>query len=119
MKRSPLKRGKGLNPGKTRLQRTRLKTRGARSKRERIAAVNFSLRFLDAYWCEVCQNPFGSKGIEAHHMATRARCPGHPLLHDTRNRAWLCRNCHDEAHRGLHPHLIKSRDFLDSLTQDA
>lgn len=124
MKRSPLKRGKGLKRaplrgGRVALRRTRLKRQGKRREREADALTWFKRNplFPDslAICCAVETCPAIGHDLDAHHICSRARGAGHPLLHDTRNRAWLCRKCHDEAHRGLRPELIKSRDYLDTL----
>lgn len=127
MKRSPLRRSSALSPGTKRLRRTQIKRVGKRAARERYAVRVFSAR-LGYERCEECNagpTPDGWGGylqtvrIEAHHLCSRARGAGHPLLHSSRNRAWLCAGCHRSAHEGRLPHLIKSRDFLDRLEQPA
>ncbi len=144
MKKTKLKRVKGLKRtnsiarkplggGKVGLRKTRLKTRGRRKEREADAEKAF--REEGVAWlryCKICLpdaealardrnsgNSIETQRVEAHHLCPRSRGAGHPRLHDIRNREWLCRIHHDEVHRGLHPHLIRSRDFLDTLETTA
>jgi len=111
----PLKRNTPLRSGKTALARTRLNTIGKRRQREAGAAKAFSEKSLVSYQCEACGYDYPAALIQAHHVCSRARGVGHANLHHLGNRAWLCSPCHDAVHRGLHPHLLKSRDFLDTL----
>ena len=115
MKRSPLRRKTKLHAGKTRLRRTALRRVGKRREREAEAVRAFGERNGEVYLCGGCWDLFYASQIDAHHLCSRARGAGHPKLHDLRNRAWLCRPCHEAAHRGDLPHLIKSRDYLDNL----
>ena len=126
MKRGgPLKRRTRLSPGKVRLKRTQMKRAGKRREREAAALAEFKQRPLSRVQpelgvCDECGPTFREAALlDAHHLCSRARGAGHPMLHDTRNRAWLCAQCHRDAHEGRKPHLIKRRDFLDQLLQSA
>jgi hypothetical protein len=112
MKRSPLRRKTKLHQGKTSLRRTALRRVGKRREREAEALAEFSRKLIPLALCSECRR---NDTLDAHHLCSRARGAGHPKLHDKRNRAWLCRPCHEAAHRGDLPHLIKSRDYLDNL----
>jgi len=132
MKKTELKRGKGLSRkplggGKTGLRKTRLKARGKRKEREADAERAFRKRVLEGSkgYCAIC-GAFEGGGrdrpgvrythhLEAHHMVPRGRSGGDPRIHNWRAGAALCRKCHDETHRGLHPDFIKSIKFLDTL----
>ena len=120
MKRSGIKRGTSqlrrtpLRGGKVALRRTRLNRVGKRVAREKDARKAFSDYFKDC-WCELCLLDGKTTNAVGHHLCSKAQGVGHPNLHHLDNGFALCFKHHDEAHRGLHPHLIKSRDFLDNL----
>lgn len=123
MKRTPLKRGTSklrrtpLRGGKVALARTRMNTIGKRKKRELAASKEFAHKPLEPYYmdCECCLKQHAQTHIQAHHMCSRAQGAGHPNLHDKRNRAWLCIQCHDDVHRGLYPEFIKPTSYLNTL----
>ncbi len=118
MKRGTALKRTALARGSSRLKRTQMKRVGKRREREAEALAKFNRNPLWpgslAIPCVGCESP--DHYHHAHHLCSRARGAGHPLLHDTRNRAWLCAQCHRDAHEGKLPHLIRSRDYLDSLT---
>ena len=86
---------------------SRLSRFGARARREQEALAAFKTAVHARGRCEECGT---DKNLHAHHIVSKARAPGWPLLHDPSNGALLCRSCHDYAHS--HPgesRWIKSR----------
>lgn len=122
VKRNPLRRtgfkSNKIAPGVKGKRRTRIKQIGARKKRELEACKEFSRKFMAEYTCDGCGARFPNHQIQAHHLVPRSRAPGHALLHDKRNRLWLHTECHNDAHSGRRPDLIKPLTFLDSLTKE-
>jgi len=128
MKRTQLKRTSTLKrtplaPGVKRLRRTNLKRQGKRREREKEALAQFR-EGSEYAACEECGwwpasglVELPQFGVHAHHLCSRAQGVGHPLVHSHLNRAWLCTLCHDQVHRGLLPQYIRSRRWLDTLTE--
>jgi len=93
----PMPRGSGLS------RSTRIAKVGARAKREApaLAIFRFEVLLRAGGHCERCGR---ARELDAHHMLSRARGRGWPLLHDaTANGAALCsRRYADGCHRLLH-----------------
>ncbi len=129
MKRTPLKRGTSrlsrspLSRGTKRLKRSRLKSR---SRKRKEANKLWRVAKAEAYRlahgrCALCIYTSFSKtyeDLDVHHVCSKARGVSHEALNFQENLSVLCRPCHDFVHANPDHHLIKSRDFLDSLTKE-
>ena len=118
MKRTPLKRTP-LAPGVKQMRRSAVKRVGKRRERDREERIAFGTR-TGHEWCELCFRETGVKNelwIEAHHRCPKGRAGEHKLVNSPLNRMWVCRVHHEAIHMGLFPDHLRSRDFLDSLTE--
>ncbi len=117
-RKTRLRQGGGLAKGAGLARGSRLKQRGQRKRRERSAEDRFRREVLEAAG-GICQRCGSVQDVEAHHLAPRGRNSGHPLLHDKRNGAALCWECHDEVHHAKDCHdrtrWLKPAGWLDKL----
>ena len=95
--RKPLKSGASLASGSSTLRRKKLRQVSKRKARERSAEERFRAAVLERAHesCERCTSEYQ---VEAHHVVPRGRARRHPLLHDDRNGAALCAKCHQAVH---------------------
>lgn len=118
MKRSEFNRTAFKRPseGAKQLTRTRLARVGKRVGREKEARKAFSEYFMYMP-CLLCLPANNHETTVGHHLCSKARGAGHDQLHSIKNGVPLCSEHHDGVHsRNENQHLLKSRDFLDTLT---
>ena len=92
MKRGgPLKRTEGLAKGKG----LKPVSKGRAQAQTQLAAHHKGTLARANNRCERCASCYG---VQAHHVVSRGRARNHPLLHDLRNGAALCSECHRMVH---------------------
>jgi 5-methylcytosine-specific restriction endonuclease McrA len=89
------------------------------SKLHLSACKNYRQKFLDEndyLYCENCGvNGNATPKFETHHIVFASEAPNHPELHNDRNLALLCINCHNKMHGNkiTRNNFVKKRGLED------